>query len=66
MKPFPEPPKKPPQYQFVLIVQLEDKSSAAYGPFDSVMAADSWQDAHFKRVTSQVVLMQSPDVSEPS
>lgn len=65
MKPFeealaPPPPKK---YDFVLVVQLEDKTMAAFGPFESVTAADMWQDAHYKRVTSQVMLMTHPDES---
>jgi hypothetical protein len=47
-------------YEFVLIVHLEDGTSAAYGPFDSIMTADEWQDAHFKRITCQVVLMENP------
>jgi hypothetical protein len=61
---LPEDPTKPPPpktYQFVLVVTLEDKTLAAFGPFESVMAADQWQDAHFKRVTSHVMLMTHPD-----
>ena len=54
----PPPPKK---YQFMLVIHLEDKTMAAFGPFESVMAADTWQDEHFKRVTSQVMLMTHPD-----
>lgn len=54
----PPPPK---QYQFMLIIHLEDKTLAAFGPFDSVMQADMWQDEHYKRVTSQVILMTHPD-----
>lgn len=53
----PEPIKA---YEFVLVVTLEDKTMAAFGPFPSVMAADTWQDEHFKRVTSQVMLMTNP------
>jgi hypothetical protein len=54
----PPPPKA---YEFVLVVHLEDKTMAAFGPFESVTAADMWQDTHFKRVTSQVMLMTHPD-----
>ncbi len=54
-----EPPPK--KYQFMLVIHLEDKTMAAFGPFESVMAADEWQDIHFKRVTSQVMLMTHPD-----
>ena len=45
----------------MLVIHLEDKTMAAFGPFESVMAADTWQDEHFKRVTSQVMLMTHPD-----
>jgi hypothetical protein len=60
LDPPPPPPKK---YQFMLVVTFEDKTMAAFGPFESVMAADTWQDEHFKRVTSQVMLMTHPDES---
>lgn len=51
----------PPKYQFMLVIHLPDKTLAAFGPFESVMAADMWQDQHFKRVTSQVIMMTHPD-----
>jgi hypothetical protein len=64
---LPLQPTKEKRYEFVLIeVEMMDGDPiySAYGPFESVMAADTWADEFLNHRNYEVALMENPNARQ--